>query len=169
MSAPGSLDNTVDTLRAAFDRAFTLPERPERPPSSAYVCIRVAARRFALRADESLGGRADVPVTRVPSSNPLLLGLANLHGSVMPVCDLRQIVGEPALSSATEVVNGIIIVRQGKTLLALACDEVMGLEWVPDSEIYGETVALRDGAIPLLHAAAVIARAIPEMQEKSQD
>ena len=82
----------------------------------------------------------------------------------MPVCDLRQIVGEPPLSSATETINGVIVVRQGKTLLALACDEVVGLEWVPDSEIYGETVALREGAVPLLHAEDLIARAIPEMQ-----
>jgi twitching motility protein PilI len=163
-----SLDNTVDTLRAAFDRAFTLPDRPERPPSTAYICIRVAARRFAVRADASLGGRTDVPVTRVPSTNPLLLGIANLHGSVMPVCDLRQIVGEPALSAATEVISGIIVVRQGKTFLALACDEVMGLEWVPDSEVYGETVALRDGAVPLLHAADIVARAIPDRQGPAQ-
>ena len=168
MSHQSSLDNTVDALRTAFDRAFTLPERPERPPSSAYVCMRVAARRFAVRADESLGGRTDVPVTRVPSTNPLLLGVANLHGSVMPVCDLRQIVGEPALSSATEVVSGMVIVRQGKIFLALACDEVMGLEWVPDSEVYGETVALRDGAVPLLHAADIIAKAIPDMQGPTQ-
>lgn len=162
MSPLNPLDNTVDALRASFDRTFSLPERPERPPSSAYVSIRIAARRFAVRADESIGARADVPITRMPSANPFLLGVAHLHGSVMPVCDLRRIVGEPALPPETENVNGAIFIKQNNLLLALACDEVLGLEWIPDSAIYGETVALREGAVPLLHAADLIAKALPD-------
>lgn len=150
-----------ESLRAEFDRAFTLPERPERPPSSAYVSLRVAARHFALRADQVSGSRTNVPITRTPSSNPLLIGLANLNGAVMPVCDLRPMVNEPALPGSVEHAAGVIVLRHGERLAAIACDEVLGLEWVPDSSVHGTTVALREGAIPLLSSRDLLAQMFP--------
>lgn len=152
------LNNTTDVLRAEFDRSFTLPERPERPPSGAYIALRVAARHFALRADDVRGARTDVPLTRTPSSNPLLIGLANLNGTMMPVCDLRPMVNEPALPGTVERAAGIIVLRHGEGSAAVACDEVLGLEWAPDSSIHGHTVALREGAIPLLRADDLLTR-----------
>jgi twitching motility protein PilI len=34
------------------------------------------------------------PLTRVPGARPWLLGLANVRGSLLPVCDVHRLLGE---------------------------------------------------------------------------
>lgn len=37
---------------------------------------------------------APPPLTRVPGARPWLLGVANVRGALLPVCDLRRLLGE---------------------------------------------------------------------------
>jgi purine-binding chemotaxis protein CheW len=80
------------------------------------------------------GQRYGVPIDRVqeiqqlvafselPDSSPALVGLINMRGLVVPVIDLRLLVGLPAAPYGVQ--TPMVVCRKGTTLVALVVDEV---------------------------------------------
>lgn len=90
------LDGRVEALRREFDGAFARPIRASDGEGIELLAIRVAGDRHALRLSEIAGLFADRPVTPVPGPMAELCGLANLRGALVPVYDLRLLIGRPA-------------------------------------------------------------------------
>ncbi len=116
------------------------------------IVFQVADQSFAMRLD-SIAEIVRVPgLTRMPLTPPALLGLANLHGVVLPVVSLRQLLRLPDAPSGHA---GRVIVAQGDAPVGFAVDRVQHLLSVPARRI-GTGVAgaggidpdLLDGTIP---------------------
>lgn len=82
-------------LRSDFDRSFARAHPAEPPPQQDLLLIRVADHDYAVSLDEVVALHADRKVVPIPSSRAALLGLVGLRGSVLPVYDLRQLLGYP--------------------------------------------------------------------------
>jgi purine-binding chemotaxis protein CheW len=80
-------------LRRDFDRAFAEPPRVRRGPSLDLLAIRLRGEPYALHLAGIAGLFADKPVTRLPTGVPEFLGIAGFRGNVVPVCDLRALLG----------------------------------------------------------------------------
>ncbi|MGH8187268.1 MAG: chemotaxis protein CheW, partial [Steroidobacteraceae bacterium] len=83
----------VAELRAAFDRSFA--EAPSREVAALedLLDIRVGTTPYALRVAEMSGLFADVKITPMPTRIPGLVGISGLRGSLLPVYDLRAMLG----------------------------------------------------------------------------
>ncbi|HUG26322.1 chemotaxis protein CheW [Piscinibacter sp.] len=83
-------------LRRDFDRSFAEPPRARRPPSIDLLAIRLGGDPHALRLSAISGVFASKKLTPLPGASPDLLGIAGFRGSVVPVYDLRMLLGYPA-------------------------------------------------------------------------
>ena len=82
----------VAELRDAFDRSFA--EAPsEADAREDLLHVRLGAATYSLRLTEISGVFADMIITPLPSPVPALLGLVGLRGAILPVYDLRAMLG----------------------------------------------------------------------------
>ncbi len=114
------LSGRVGALRREFDQVFARPVRAADGQGIELLAIRVAGDPHALRLSEIAGLFADRPVTPVPGPMAELRGLANLRGQLVPVYDLRLLLGRPAAEPPRWI--ALAAARP----LALAFDDVDG-------------------------------------------
>lgn len=91
-----ALTHRAAELRRAFDRGFAEAPGGEKVPTEAFLAIGAANDNYALRLAEISGLFVDKKVTSLPSGSPDLLGLASFRGALVPVYDLRALLGYPA-------------------------------------------------------------------------
>ena len=74
-------------------------------------------------------------ITAIPNVSPLLLGAINVRGRVIWVADLAQFLGEqiPINTDQTEI--KIIAVEDQETILGLAVDKIVGMEWLDEKKL----------------------------------
>ncbi len=80
-------------LRARFDRGFAEPPHPGAVATVDLLAIRLGGAPYALRLGELAGLFADRAVTPLPTEIPALLGVAGFRGAIVPVYDLRRLLG----------------------------------------------------------------------------
>jgi purine-binding chemotaxis protein CheW len=97
---------------------------PEAVAERRFLTFRVADQCYALPGEEVSEIILIPPVARLPHSPKSLMGLANLRGSVLPMIDLRSLLGRGAF---TQSVNSRAIVLTGASPIALAVDTVDAL------------------------------------------
>jgi purine-binding chemotaxis protein CheW len=83
-------------LRAGFDRSFAEPVRLDMTPMEDLLTVRVGDDVFAIRLSEISGLYVGKKVTRVPGSDPALLGIAGFRGAIQPVYGVATLLGRPA-------------------------------------------------------------------------
>jgi len=87
-------------LRSAFDHSFSVADgglsEPDRAAQVDVLTIRVADQRYALRLSEVQAVHAERRLVAVPAPAPELLGLVGLRGLVVPIYDLRLLLGHAA-------------------------------------------------------------------------
>jgi purine-binding chemotaxis protein CheW len=86
-------------LRTEFERSFAEAPRALERDTENLLAIRVEADRYALRLSEIAGLFADRRVLAVPSQVRGLMGLAGLRGALLPVYDLRILLGYTPLET----------------------------------------------------------------------
>ncbi|GET37375.1 MULTISPECIES: chemotaxis protein CheW [Microseira] len=69
-------------------------------------------------------------ITPIPNASPLLLGTVNFRGRVIWVADLGQFLGEPTLLNTDRPEIPVIAVEDGDTMLGLAVDQIVGMDWL---------------------------------------
>lgn len=112
---------------AADDDQVSVPADLVAPaaPAAEAVLLRVGASRYAV-AMADVAEVATVPaVTRVPGAPPWLLGVANWRGRMLPVLDLRPLLGAavvPLPSSAR-----VVVVGRGDLAAGLVAEAVPGV------------------------------------------
>jgi len=91
------------------------------------------------------------PLTRVPGAKPWLLGLANVRGNLLPVCDLRLLMNQPNPTTATRNTR-VLVYNSLRVPAGFLVDEVAGYRQFAASEqqrdlLSGVDVALRECAL----------------------
>jgi purine-binding chemotaxis protein CheW len=95
LNAPQSTSRAA-LLRRDFDRSFAEAPREQPMSSIDLLAIGVCGDPYALRLSAVAGLFAGKKVTRLPGAAPELLGIVGFRGSVVPVYDLRVLLGYPA-------------------------------------------------------------------------
>jgi purine-binding chemotaxis protein CheW len=72
-------------------------------------------------------------VTRVPPAPPAVAGLLNLRGRIVPVVDLRVLLGMPRMSAPEQGIH--VIVRDGDEPLSLLADSIADVRRAESPEI----------------------------------
>jgi chemotaxis signal transduction protein len=105
----------------------TVPAAVPRAPAQARAClIRLGSALYAAEVRYAREVVVFDEYTQVPLAPPYLIGVANLRGRIMPLVDLRPLLGlEPA--RATRAVKALVVERDQLTA-AFLVDDVVGLE-----------------------------------------
>ena len=91
--APAPLAQRAAELRRNFDRSFAEPPRSQQAASLDLLAIRLGSEPYALRLAAVSGLFTGKKFTRLPQAAPEFLGIAGFRGSVVPVYDLRVLLG----------------------------------------------------------------------------
>jgi purine-binding chemotaxis protein CheW len=99
------------------------------PTAVPVLTFRLDQQEYALPVDEVVEVAALVELTQVNGAVPEMLGVANRHGAVLPVLDLRRVLETPAvpLDSTTLFIVG----QHEDQMLGLVVDEVQQVEFIP--------------------------------------
>lgn len=85
--------NTASQLREAFDRSFAFPPSLVSLDIEDLLMLRVAGDPYVIRLLDITEILMDRSVVSVPAATADLLGLAGIHGGIVPVFDLSSILG----------------------------------------------------------------------------
>jgi len=142
------VNETAETLRAAFDRAFAdAPVAPVAPVD--LLVLRAGGAPYAVARAQLAALRAGLAVVALPSPAPALLGVTAQRGAVLPVWDLGQLAhGVPVRAR-----KWYAIVRDESA--ALAFDQLDGYVRV-DAPV-GAAVEHAGVSYPILDVAGVLA------------
>jgi purine-binding chemotaxis protein CheW len=89
------------------------------------VCLcELASRTFAVDIGRAREARVFDDYTIVPLAPPHLIGMTNLRGVIIPIVDLRVLLGLPAGAGAVHA----LVVEANDVRIALAVDRVLGVE-----------------------------------------
>ena len=154
-------------LRVAFDSAFSASEQQQVVDAQVDVlAIRVAEQGYALRLAQVQAVHAERKLVPVPAPAPELLGLVGLRGLVVPVYDLRLLLGHPAGPAP----RWLVLVR-GTPAVCVAFEALEAHVRVPASDVvlppradvdaksFGlGSVLIQGEPRPLLHLPALLDR-----------
>lgn len=90
---PLPLAGRAAELRRRFDRSFAEPPRGRPAATVDLLAIRLGDEPCVLQLAAVAGLFADKKFTRLPQATPECLGVAGFRGSVIPVYDLRRLLG----------------------------------------------------------------------------
>lgn len=96
------------------------------PPERRACLFSVAGSRFAVDVRSAREVVLFDDITAVPRAPGCLVGVANLRGTVMPIVDVRALLGLPEAPPPRSVRT--LVVRDGALQAAMVVDNVLGLE-----------------------------------------
>ncbi len=93
------------------------------------LSFNIGQERYALSLTEIQEIRAFEPPTRLPNQSPFQLGVLNIRGTMVPLVDLRLLlgVGTPEVNQLTSV----IVLAQGEQFVGLVVDSVCDVLELP--------------------------------------
>lgn len=96
-------------------------------------CFSVDQLKFAIQLNQIDRVIQSVAIQKVPDSSPLLYGLVDYHGQILPVIDVRYRLGlcEKTLS----VDDFFILITTIKRIFIIIATEIHGMIEVPEQEI----------------------------------
>lgn len=94
-------------------------------------------------------------ITPIPNVSPLLLGTLNVRGQVIWVADLGQFLGDMSSLNTDRAEIPVIAVEDQETMLGLAVDRIVGMDWLDIDEIQMPT-NVPDSMAPFLRGEWVL-------------
>ena len=88
-------------------------------------------------------------ITSIPNASPLLLGTYNWRGQVIWVADLGQFLGDIGALNTDRPEIPVIVVEDQDTMIGLAVDRIVGMDWL-DIEQIQMTTNVPDSMAPFL-------------------
>jgi twitching motility protein PilI len=126
------------------DRAADEFQEIESPEGELHLRFYVpSGKEFALPAKgirEVLSPSPD-RITPIPNVSSLLLGTLNLRGRVIWVADLGQFLGDATPLNTDRPELPVIAVEDSDTILGLAVDRIVGMEWLDVAQLQRRTSA----------------------------
>ena len=117
-------DTLAEYERRSLAHVVGLPEQLDAPGLWRGVGYRIGARRLASGFGEVLEILPLPQVTQVPGAQPWLLGLANVRGSLLPVCDVHRLLGEEHHTLARN--SRVLVYNNDRIPAGFLVDEVSG-------------------------------------------
>lgn len=74
-------------------------------------------------------------ITPIPNASPLLLGTLNWRGQVIWVADLGQFLGDSQPLNTDKPEIPVIAVEDQDTMLGLAVDRIVGMDWLDIDQV----------------------------------
>lgn len=97
-------------------------------PLAPALVFRLDTQQYALLIDDVIEVSAMVALAKVPDTPPGLLGVANRHGDVLPILDLRTVFGMTPLTVNSTTL--FIVVQAGAQVAGLVVDEVYQVKYL---------------------------------------
>ncbi len=94
-------------------------------------------------------------ITAIPNSSHLLLGTLNIRGRVIWVSDLGQFLGDAVPLNTDRQEIPIIAIEDQDTMLGLAIDEIVGMDWLDIEQVQMPT-NVPDSMAPFLRGEWVL-------------
>lgn len=134
-SADGHARDRVEAaeMRREFDRQFAAPEPPPAGACDDFLAVRAGGHPLALRVLELVRIEARRKVVALPGTDPWLLGLASVLGSVVPVYSLELALGMPGTPAA----KPWLAICGRDVPFALAFEALEGYFRIPRAEVLG--------------------------------
>jgi chemotaxis signal transduction protein len=89
-------EDRAQKLRAAFDRGFAEPPAAPRPAHVDLLRVRIGGEPHALAMAEIAAIHVDLRIAAMPTTAAELLGVIAVRAAIVPVYDLRAVLGIPA-------------------------------------------------------------------------
>ncbi len=90
-----------------------------------YLGFRLDDKIFGIEAQNILRVSQIVEITSIPQAADTVLGIINVMGEVVPVVDLRKLLGLPPRTISLS--DYLIIVKNKQQALSIVADEIIGL------------------------------------------
>lgn len=113
------------------------------------VAFAIDGQRFALPLPSVLRVIPVVEITPLPNAPVVIMGIVNIHGTVIPVADMRRRMGMAPRGQLLG--DKLIIVKTPARTLALTADEVAGV-----AKSSGRFIAAHEVAPNLKHIKGVV-------------
>lgn len=167
-TAPTPHERDVEILRA---RATTLAEplvEASRATQEAVLTFAVGDERYGVPAEWVREVRPAPPLALLPHAPDVLIGVARIRSTVVPVFDLHRLLA--MATSPADSARWVVVLEDGdQAPLGLAADAVQGVETLPTvlespSEAIGAgglVVGVTPGGLRLLDPAALLATPPP--------
>lgn len=97
------------------------------------LTFRLGSQRYGIRADETEAVARMVALTDLPASNPLIEGVIDYHGQLVPVLDIRRRFNLDR--APVEAEHHLILGRTAGMLVALRVDSAEDLVQMESSEL----------------------------------
>ncbi len=134
-----------------------------------YLTFSIGEQYYALSIDYLVEVAAMVELTRTPDMNAQFIGIANRHGTVLPLLDLRAVFQQDA--PAMDVATLFIVGRVGERMVGLVVDTIDQMEYIAANELsasqskdaFIEQIITRDSRlIQVVALPAVMAACLPQ-------
>lgn len=134
-----------------------------------FLTFRLGAQRYALAIDRVVEVAAMVELTTVADAPPELIGVANRHGSVLPMLDLRRVFHHDTVEIDDTTL--FVVVDDNGRQVGLVVDEVFQVAYFdsaqiassPLSEKHIESIIThRDHLIQIIALPALLASFVPQ-------
>jgi purine-binding chemotaxis protein CheW len=89
------------------------------------IVLRLGSSRYTVAMSEVAEVIALPPITRIPGSPPFLRGVANWRGRMLPVLDLRPLLGCPTVPLASSA--RLVVVQAGPVTAGVVAEAVPGV------------------------------------------
>jgi purine-binding chemotaxis protein CheW len=109
-----------------------------------FAVFRLEDKRFAMPLANILRIIRMVMVKPIPESPRFLEGIIDLAGQIVPVIDLRELVGFP--KRPVKLSDRLLIARTGEHTLAIMADEVLQIITCQAGEIQLPPISIRQSA-----------------------
>jgi purine-binding chemotaxis protein CheW len=109
-----------------------------------FAVFRLEDKRFAMPLANILRIIRMVMVKPIPESPRFLEGIIDLAGQIVPVIDLRELVGFP--KQPVKLSDRLLIARTGEHTLAIMADEVLQIITCQAGEIQLPPISIRQSA-----------------------
>jgi chemotaxis signal transduction protein len=101
---------------------------PRKSDPQPALTFRLGEQKYALPIEDVVEVAAMVELTSIPESQPGVLGIANRHGSVLTILDLRRLFDLDA--ATTDSATLFIVASHDGKLAGLVVDEVHQVEYI---------------------------------------
>lgn len=170
---PDNAQTRALAWREAFDQSFVRAPEDKKVELHDFLAIQAGGGRYALRLSEVTGLQALKSLTPCPSRRAELLGLSSFRGQVLPVYDLRVLLGS---GTARERPAWWVAARDGP--LGLAFDvfechlrlpgDAIARAGAADSRMFtGETLRSGEQLRPIVSIPSILQR-IREIVQQQQ-
>ena len=126
-------------LLAALDRrgrAATSQPADQAAREWVGIALRLAGELYLVAREETREVLAMPPqLTRIPGAKPWIRGLANVHGTLLPIIDLRQYLGGGPTPQSRQ--TRVLVANHRDVPAGFLVDEVLGFRRFADAEFSG--------------------------------